>query len=157
VKGEKMFKKILVCLDGSEIAEKIMPFAVDQAKAMKAELNLLRIVPIPGGLTLDIPGSPSLPLRSASAPEHLKKDEEMALSYLNKTAEAFKSPGVKVTLNTLIGSPGPNIINYAKENSIDLIAISSHGHSGFRSVLLGSTAEYVIRESKLPILMIRPG
>ena len=57
---------------------------------------------------------------------------------------------------TLIGSPGPTIISYANESNIDLIAIASHGHSGLRNILLGSVAEYVVRESGLPILMIRP-
>jgi nucleotide-binding universal stress UspA family protein len=151
-----VFKKILVCLDGSETAERIVPFAIDQALAMKAELILMRVVHIPGGLTLDIPGSPSLPVRGASAPEHLQKDESDALSYLKKTAEVFRARGVKVSVNTMVGAPGPSIISYSKENGVDLIAIASHGHSGFRNVLLGSTAEYVIRESSLPVLMIRP-
>ena len=151
-----MFNKILVCLDGSETAEKIIPVVVSQASAPGTEINLLRVVAIPGGMTIDIPGSPSVPLRPASMPEQLEKEESSARAYLKKTAETIKARGVKVSIETVLGSPGPTIVSYARENGFELIAIASHGHSGLRNVLLGSTAEYVVRESGLPILMLRP-
>jgi nucleotide-binding universal stress UspA family protein len=151
-----MFKKILVCLDGSEIAEKIIPFVREEALAMGSRVILLRVVSIPSNLTLDIPGFPAVPFKTSSMPEQLKKEDGMAKAYLKKVAQRLRERGIKVMSKTLVGPPGPTIISYANENKIDLIAIASHGHGGLRNFLFGSVAEYVVRESVLPILMIRP-
>ena len=151
-----MFKKMLVCLDGSEIAEKILPYVREEALATGSKVTLLQVVIVPSGLTLDIPGFPAVPLHSSSMPEQLKKEDNTAKAYLKQIAQPIREQGIQVRCKTLIGSPGPTIISYANENNIDLIAIASHGHSGLRNVLLGSVAEYIVRESGLPILMIRP-
>jgi len=151
-----MFKKILVCLDGSEIAEKIIPFVREEALATGSKVILLRVVSIPGDLTLDIPGFPAVPFHRSSMPEQLKKEDNMAKAYLRKAAQRLREQGIKVMSKTLLGPPGPTIISYASENKIDLIAIASHGHGGLRNFLFGSVAEYVVRESVLPILLIRP-
>jgi nucleotide-binding universal stress UspA family protein len=154
-RGVNMFKKILVCLDGSEIAEKIVPFVREEASATGSKIILLRVVIIPSGSTLNIPGFPATRLNTSSIPEELK-DDNVAEAYLEQVAQPIRKQGIQVECKTLIGSPGPTIISYANENNIDLIAIASHGHSGLRNVLVGSVAEYVLRESVLPILMIRP-
>jgi len=151
-----MFKKILVCLDGSEIAEQIIPFVREEALAIGSKVILLRVVSIPSNLTLDIPGFPSVPFHRSSMPEQLKKEDNIAKAYLKKAAQPLRDQGIQVRGKTLIGSPGPTIISYASESNIDLIAIASHGHGGLRNLLFGSVAEYVVRESVLPILMIRP-
>ena len=151
-----MFKKILVCLDGSEIAEKIIPFVRDEALAIGSRVILLRVVSIPSNLTLDIPGFPAVPFTRSSMPEQLKKEDNIAKAYLRKVARDLREQGIKVMSKTMIGPPGPTIISYASEINVDLIAIASHGHSGLRNLLVGSVAEYVVRESALPILMIRP-
>ncbi len=151
-----MFTKILVCLDGSEIAEKIIPFATGEALAVGSKVILLRVVSVPGNLTLDIPGFPAVPWHSSSMPEQLKKEDNMAKAYLKQIAQPIREQGIQVRCKTLIGTPGPTIVSYANENKIDLIAIASHGHSGLRKVLLGSVAEYIVRECGLPILMLRP-
>jgi nucleotide-binding universal stress UspA family protein len=151
-----MFKKILVCLDGSEIAEKIIPFVRDEALAIGSRVILLRVVSVPSNLTLDIPGFPAVPLRLSSMPEQLKKEDNIAKAYLKKVAQRLREQGIKVTSKTLLGPPGPTIISYASESNADLIAIASHGHGGLRNLLFGSVAEYIVKESVLPILMIRP-
>ena len=151
-----MFKKILVCLDGSEIAEKIIPFVRDEALAVGSRVILLRVVSIPSNLTLDIPGFPAVPLNLSSMPEQVKKEDTVAKAYLRRVAQPLREQGIKVTGKTLLGPPGPTIISYASEIHADLIAVASHGHDGLRKFLVGSVAEYVMRESVLPVLMIRP-
>jgi nucleotide-binding universal stress UspA family protein len=151
-----MLKKILVCLDGSEIAERIIPFVTQESLATESKVILLRVVSIPGSLTLDIPGFPAVPLHSSSMPEHLKKEYNTAKAYLKRVAQPIRKQGIQVSGKTLMGSPGPTIVQFAHENNIDVVAIASHGHSGLRNVLLGSVAEYVIREAGLLIMMIRP-
>ncbi len=151
-----MFKKILVCLDGSETAERILPIVKDQAAVMGSTVVLMRVVNLPGDVTLGVPGFPSVPLHTPSMPDHLKKEYAIAEDYLKRTAQTLRSQGIKVESQTLIGLAGPSILNFAGENGVDLIALVTHGHSGFRNVLLGSVAEHIVRESGLPILMIRP-
>jgi nucleotide-binding universal stress UspA family protein len=151
-----MFKNILVCLDGSQFAEQIIPYALEQASAFKSKITLLRVVSMPGIVALNIPGSPGVPAHSSSMPEHHQRDREEAKAYLKRAAQPFHERGLQVKSVTLEGPPGSTIINYASENNIDLIAIASHGHSGLRHLLFGSVAEFVVRESGVPILMIRP-
>ena len=150
-----MFKKILVCLDGSEIAERILPVVKEQAAAKETRVVLLRVVNLPGSVTLGVPGFPSVPLHTAAMPEHLKKEFDLAGEYLKKTAQSLRQQGINAESQTLIGLPGPSMIYYAGANEVDLIAMVTHGHTGIRNVLLGSVAEYIIKESGLPILLIR--
>lgn len=151
-----MFKKILVCLDGSEIAERILPVVKEQAKELGSTVVLVRVVNLPGDVTLGVPGFPSVPMHTGGMPALLKKEYDLTGDYLKKTAGSLRSQGINVENQTLVGLPGPSIISYASESGSDLIALVTHGHSGLRNVLLGSVAEYVVRESGLPILMIRP-
>ena len=151
-----MFKKILVCLDGSEIAERIIPFVKEEALAMGSEVILLRVVNLPANLTLGVPGFPAVPFHTASMPEQLKKEYSMAEAYLQRVAQLIREQRIQVKGETLLGAPGPAIIGYANENNVDLIAMVTHGHSGLRNVLLGSVAEYIVRESGLPVMMIKP-
>jgi nucleotide-binding universal stress UspA family protein len=149
-----VFKNILVCLDGSEIAEKILPVVKEQALAMGSKVTLLHVVNLPGNVTLGVPGFPSVPLHTASMPEHLKKDFDSAEQYLKNTEKQLVTQGIQANSQTLIGLPGPSIISYAAENAIDMIALVTHGHGGLRNVLLGSVAEHIIKESGLPIILV---
>ena len=150
-----MFKKILVCLDGSAVAERILPVVKEQAAAMDSQVILLRVVNLPGNVTLGVPGFPSVPMHTSSMPELLKKEFTEAEEYVNKLSDVLRRQGIIAEGQTVVGLPGPTIISYAAENGIDLIALVTHGHSGLRNVLLGSVAEHVVRETGLPILLVR--
>lgn len=102
-----MFKKILVCLDGSEIAERILPFVKEQALAMGSEVILLRVVSLPANLTLGVPGFPSVPFHTSVMPEQLKKEYSIAESYLKQVAQPILEQGIKVKCETQLGLPGP--------------------------------------------------
>ena len=154
--GGSTFNKILVCLDGSRFAEQIMPHVLEAALAIKSKIILLQVLSIPGVLTPDIPGFSGVPVRSSSMLEQLRKDENKAKDYLKHVAQPLRKQGLRVKCVTLEGPPDSTITSYANENNVDLIAIATHGHSGLRHVLFGSVAEAVVRESRVPILMIRP-
>ena len=149
-------KKILVCLDGSKFAEQIMPYVLKQATALNSKVILLQVLSIPGIQAPAIPGFPAVPMRSSSMLEQLQKDKDKAQDYLENLAQPLSKKGIHVESITLEGSPGPAIINYANEHKVDLIAIATHGRSGLRHALFGSVAEIIVRESGLPILLIRP-
>jgi len=76
--------------------------------------------------------------------------------YLNKLALRFRKLKIRVKCEILGGSAGESIVNYAKGKKVNLIAMATHGRSGVGRTILGSVADYVVRESGLPILLIRP-
>jgi nucleotide-binding universal stress UspA family protein len=64
--------------------------------------------------------------------------------------------GIDVECVVIIGNPGESIVDYANKNKVDLIAIATHGRSGIKRMIFGSVTEYVIKNSRLPILLIKP-
>jgi len=152
-----MFNKILVCLDGSGLAEQIIPFAVEQARKFGSELVLFRTVPETAAISPAIPGMPGLPLETRGSTKQLIEDEEEAETYLKYEAEKIQAEErVPVSYGKTVGSAGRAIVEYCKKNDIELIAIATHGRSGLGRVLLGSVADYVIRHTDIPIMLIRP-
>lgn len=151
-----MFRKILVCLDGSSLSEQILQYASEETVHAEKEVVLLRVVSFSHSTTIAVPGVISSIPPSPSGPEQLAAEETEAREYLNAKAEALKSIGINVECVVLVGNSGESIVNYAHENNVDLIAIATHGRSGFKRMLFGSVTEYVIKNSKLPILLIKP-
>ena len=145
-----MFKKMLVCLDGSQLAEQIVPYAVDIAATQNAKIVLFRFLALPVAMA---PSAPAVPVQSPTTPEV----EAAAKDYLSKIASPLADKGVTTEVVVQQGSSaGKGIVDYANENSIDLIAIATHGRSGFGRAVFGSVADFVLRQSGLPILLITP-
>jgi len=142
-----MFKKILVCLDGSGIAEQIIPFALQQALQSRSEVHLLHV----------------------ASPEGREADEEKELSdeqkklrsnnsaYLNRWSEIFREKGlITVTVILEKSKPAGAILNYADCNQIDLIIMATHGRSGISRLVSGSVASGIMRLAGIPVLLLRP-
>ncbi len=147
-----MFQKILVCLDGSKLAEQILPYAAEQAARFGGSLVLFQVVslasiPTPTGIE-------SVPV--AVPNDQLADAEAAARDYLNGLALPLRDKGMKVQCVTMVGHPADSIVSYAEENRFDLVAIATHGRSGLKRLVFGSVADYVIRKSGLPILLIKP-
>jgi len=85
-----------------------------------------------------------------------KSVEQSAMAYLEGVASSLKSARGAVDCVTAQGAPGEAIVRYAKENKVDLIAMSTNGRGGLGQSLFGSVAQYVLREAGLPILLVRP-
>jgi nucleotide-binding universal stress UspA family protein len=152
-----MFKKILVCLDGSELAEKILPYAVEQAKRFGSELILFKVFSEPTLISLALPGIPGVPIDTAGAQQRLVEDEKVTEEYLKNTMVNLQAEKtLRVSYAFMRGAAGPAIIEYCDQHEIELIAIATHGRSGPGRVVLGSVADYVIHHSRLPILLVRP-
>jgi nucleotide-binding universal stress UspA family protein len=87
-----------------------------------------------------------------------KDNKAAAESYLNEMIKRARHDGVSVKLEVITGAPGESIAEYATKNSIDLIAIATHGRSGISRWNWGSVADRVLRSACVPILMVRaPG
>ena len=151
-----MFQKILVCLDGSNLSEQILRYVSEEASGSNKKVTLLNAVTLPITTPVAIPGDASNILPMMPSPEQIAADEAKAKKYLEKQAQSLKGLGIKTDCVVVIGDPGSSIVDYAEKNAIDLIAIATHGRSGLRRILFGSVAEYVIKHSKLPILLIKP-
>jgi len=143
-----MYKKILAPLDGSELAKKGLEEAEKLAKCFGAELVLFQVVPF-----MPIYGSPELvtPLIID------EKQKEAAEQYLANLCEELRKKGFKVTATVKTGQQvAVEIIDFAKENGVDLIVMSTHGRSGITRWVLGSVAHKVLTRAETPILLLRP-
>jgi len=151
-----MFEKILVCLDGSNLAEQILPYAEEEALRFSSQVTLLEVVTVPTMVAAaEASGAPSQ--TSGLIEETIHKEAAEAKAYLDQVAEPLLRKGVKVDCVAVEGSPiGDAVVNYAQKSGIDLICIATHGHSGLGRVVFGSVADHVLRESGLPILVIKP-
>ena len=153
-----MFERIVVCLDGSSAAEGVLPYATDEALVHHSRVVLLRVVSLPEiTIPIGIPGEPGIPMSTAGAARHTRKEESEADDYLRRIAELMRGKGLDVQSVVLPGIAGEAITNYAQENGCKLIAIATHGYGGIRRLVLGSTADFVLHHSTVPILIVRPG
>lgn len=146
-----MYKRILVPLDGSALAERALPHAAEIARCMQSTVWLLRIT-----LRQDYVTSPAG--GGALYPEEvLERDREDATTYL-KSVEARLShdySNLIVATEALAGSAAEAIIDYARERGMDVIVMSSHGRSGLSRWVYGSVADKVLRGAHCPTLIVR--
>ena len=143
-----MYKKILVPLDGSELAKKVLEEAEKLAKSFGSEIVLFQVVPF-----MPIYGSPELvtPLIVD------EKQKETAERYLHNLTEELKKRGFKSTSMVKTGQQvAVEIIDFAKESGVDLIVMCTHGRSGITRWVLGSVAHKVLTRAETPILLLRP-
>jgi nucleotide-binding universal stress UspA family protein len=142
-----MFKKILVPLDGSELAAKVLPHVEDLAKTMQAEVTLFSTGTY--GIKEEI-GEASQGIIE-DAVKHAKEEAE---KYLIETTNTLKAKGIRANYAYQEGMPAREIIAYAEKNGYDLIALASHG-KGEVAWVLGSVAERVISHATVPVLLLR--
>jgi nucleotide-binding universal stress UspA family protein len=142
-----MYKKILVPLDGSELAKMALDEAEKLAKAFDAEIILFQVVPF-----MPIYGSPELvtPLIVD------EKQKEAAEKYLANLGEELKKRGLRAAATVRTGQQvAVEIIDFAKEAGVDLIIMCTHGRSGISRWVMGSVALKVVTRAETPILLIR--
>jgi len=138
-------KRIVVPLDGSELAELALVAALALAVAMSAKLFFIRVA-IPLSLNLD----PKLYQRIIE----LRQDE--AKRYLRSIQSRFSSSQANIETQVLVGRAARSIINFAHEKEIDLIVMSSHGRSGVNRWIYGSVADKVLHNGPCAKAIIHP-
>lgn len=143
-------KRIVVPTDLSEFSQHAVRYGCEFARRFEAELHLLTVVqdvvamvPEPG-MAFPAPGEYMQELRDAS---------QQALS---KIPEGDMAAGLQITREVRSGTPFVEIVRYARDVDADLVVIGTHGRSGLAHVLLGSTAEKVVRKAPCPVLTVRP-
>jgi nucleotide-binding universal stress UspA family protein len=162
-----MYKKILVPLGGSKLAECALPHAEELAKGCgNGEVMLISVTEQVQGRTR-APEAQEL-YRASDRPEFqgagpeitvtFGKKQRQAQRYLDRVAEAMESKGIKVRTEVLFWPPAEAIASYADDNGADIIVMSSHGRSGPSRWAHGSVADKVLRASSIPVLIVRaPG
>ena len=149
-----MYEHILVALDGSELAECVLPHAAAIATGCSVtRVTLVRVVTplkLIGGIESHI---------SPEERHRLEKDSMgVATRYLEERAQTLTEQGLQVECETLFGNAVEQVIDFATKHEVDLIIIAAHGRSGVSRLFLGSVADRILGAARVPVLMVRaPG
>jgi nucleotide-binding universal stress UspA family protein len=145
-----MILRIVVPLDGSRLAEQVLPLTASITKDMGLKMTLLRVTPA----AVDYYGFIDYPL--ANYDDLAREMNEEAVEYLNQMGRKLRMEGVSPIEERLMhGRAETAIADYAREVPHCLVAMTTHGRSGIGRWLLGSVANRVIRQSGAPVLVIR--
>jgi nucleotide-binding universal stress UspA family protein len=146
-----MFRRILVPLDGSELAEHALPVAARLARASGGSIEFLRVVPSPLEFASQ-PTESSVPMQGV-----LDSDLAGAVDYLARITASSVLAGVATTTEVFRGMPAGIILSVARSQQMDIIVMCSHGYTGMTRWALGSVAEKVASHAPVPVLVLRKG
>jgi len=168
-----VLQKILVPLDGSELAEAVLPYVREVFRRSEpVEVVLLQVVRLPQGRTAaafvpvgaDFPAErqPATDMAVDAARHPIYREQEIASakadaeSYLKPLARQLREEGFETQVAVTFGRPAPEIVRFAEEEGVDMIAMCTHGRSGISRWMVGSVADKVLRGTSLPIMVVRP-
>jgi nucleotide-binding universal stress UspA family protein len=150
-----MYKKIMVPLDGSELAECVLPHVGAFLKGFNlSDVILVRVVE---------PETPSYHGGGASFEpqvfaERESERKDSAKDYLNQVSKRLEHGGAALRTEVFVGRVTESLIDCAEQNHVDLILIATHGRSGVTRWVRGSVADRILRSANVPVLMVRaPG
>ncbi len=143
-----MYKKVLIPLDGSPLAECVLGHLVTLAKSGNVgEVVLIGVVEIPPGWAKE--GIDFYAVRDTNIEE--------TKTYLAKVKSDLAKEGIsKVSMEVMVGKPADLISETAKKVGADLVIIATHGHTGISKWVFGSVADRVVHYSQVPVMVIRP-
>ncbi|GIW54201.1 MAG: universal stress protein [Nitrospiraceae bacterium] len=140
-----LIHRILLATDGSAYAARAEEYALFLASAWEAGLDMLSVLEFPPGM------NPEYPINDA----YLGQLRKEADRHLERLADRASQVGLSVKKQVVIGIPSQKITAIARDNGDDLVVVGTHGRTGLEHVLLGSTAERVIRGAPCPVLAVR--
>jgi len=143
-----MLQHVLVGLDGSPLAESIVPYVSALAKKLHTDVTLLHVVPLMSSLQQGEFHHFLGPL--------LQQEEKQAYDYLERVAQQFVESGIEAQHRLVIGEAAAEILHAAEQENIGLIALATHGRSGLQRWIYGSVAEKVLHATHTPLLLMRP-
>jgi nucleotide-binding universal stress UspA family protein len=150
--GSMGLKNVFVPLDGSGLAESVLPHVVALANKLRLEVHLVRVYELPANAYVVGDG-----VIAPGVEGYREEIRKAADTYLEGKVQQLRAEGLENVISTSIeGDPAGEIIDIARKTPNNLIAMSTHGRSGVRRWLLGSVAEKVIQHSRDPVLVIRP-
>lgn len=156
-----MYDRVLLPLDGSELAQAVEPHAMALAKKFESEVILMQVItPVLKRLAKMAPGRAATGSTAPGGVEaaHAQLEAEMtdAGQYLLSVAKRFEAEGVATRTLVVEGEPAQTIIDNAKDADVSMICMSTYGQSRLGRLIFGSVTDEVLRKSHLPVLLIRP-
>jgi nucleotide-binding universal stress UspA family protein len=142
-------QRVLVPLDGSELSEAVLPYITPLAQDLGWSLVILWQVDSP---------PQSIPVQGAAIPLEFvaeRGDDEM-VAYLNRVANDLQAKGIAAEPRVWFGAKAQSIVEFASQEQMDLIAMSTHGRRGIGRWLRGSTTDYILAHATIPVLTLRP-
>jgi nucleotide-binding universal stress UspA family protein len=157
-----MYQKIMVPLDGSQLAECVLPHVESIVRGCgSAHVTFIRVVePVRIPMGTEIDGAAAFSAQEAQRVQEGVDSENRTIAeeYLTRIAGRNRYPGAEVETRIVMGRAAETLAKYAEENRIDLIVIATHGLSGISRWVWGSVADRVLRAACVPVLMVRaPG
>lgn len=149
-----MYKKVLVPLDGSELAECALSHVKNMVKdGFAEEVTILNVFPATVAI-LGAGGSEAQYVDANAIKENHRLD---SLRYVEEVKSRLASENIKVKVESLESNrTADTIIDYVNKNNINLIVIATHGYTGLKKLMFGSVAQEVLRYSHVPVLLVRP-
>ena len=145
-----MYERIVVPLDGSDLAEQALPTAEELARAVGTTLHLIRVVDFPSSSFAYVYGSM---MESQAVTMQLEDERTMAESYLVALARQIEEQGITVTTEVRHGVPTQELVDVMEQG--DLFVMATHGRNGMARWFLGSVAEEITRRATVPVLLVR--
>ena len=142
-----MYKRVLVPVDGSEVAESILPVVLEITNPRELDVILLNV----NGF---IPPR-AIEARRPFGIADFEAQRAEAAEYLNSLGAELRAAGARVHTRIRGGRPASEILAVARNEAVDLIAMATHGRTGPARLLWGSVAEQVIRQSPVPVCLVR--
>lgn len=148
-----MYQKIIVSMDGSKLAECVLPHVETIAGSGKVIVELVRVIE-----PLELPTKGGIALSGETIRQIELQRENEARSYLLDIEKILKAKGIKSQSTVLIGKVAESLVDYARNNKADLIVMATHGRSGISRWVRGSVADRVLHSSHIPVLLVQsPG
>ena len=142
------YEKVLLTTDGSEHSRKALEHAVELADSCNATLHILYVVDIGVDTSFEAVEDLMSQLESSTDLEKIGEDA------VENLAEKARKHGLNIVTGVSRGKPHRKILEYSRENDIDIMVMSTHGRSGLDRMLLGSVTEKVLRKSEVPVLAV---
>lgn len=144
-----LIKKILLPVDFSEKLDVVIPLVRELVESHHAELHLLHVVE-------NLEHYANFYVPHPSVEQMQQELNQGAQRRMEEFIEQHFAQLSKVDSAVLVGDPAQQIVNYAREQDLDLIVMSTHGRKGLEHVIFGSVAENVVRNSAVPVLTVNP-
>jgi len=146
-----MYHKIIAPLDGSELAENILPhLATLGTGCLEGTMELVRVVE-----NIEVPTRGGLGLTAEQQKQLNEEARKEAEEYLAKVRQPLADRGLNVNIRVLTGKAADVLADYVRESGADLLVISSHGRSGPSRWLWGSVAEKLLHSACIPVMIVR--
>ncbi len=151
-----MYEQIVVALDGSPLAEQILPHVEALAEKFNSTVTLVRAMLSAAQIAAMLePSVGGVPLDPTLIEETIDIERAEATSYLSQVASALRQRDLKVETESAEGPADEVIAECAERVKADLVALTTHGRSGLSKLVFGSVADSVLRKAPCPALLVR--